>query len=124
MPLSATNAVRICTGAIAVGIAAAGWFYTFYSQATVRLAGMERDALNRRRSRLRRLGGCAMMGLGVCFFAGFNAVDVEEHPSVFEAIWIFVCLLLLLLLVLAIIDLRLTIRLRAQLQAKIPDRRD
>jgi 4-hydroxybenzoate polyprenyltransferase len=120
MQMSPALAVRICTGAIGVGIAASGWFYAFYSQAANGLADVERDSLNQRRVRLRRLGGCAMMALGVCFFAGFNAVDVEEHPGVFEAIWIAVCLLLVLLLVLAVIDLRLTIRLRRQALSKRP----
>lgn len=122
--MTPTTAVRVCTGALAVLIGAFGWFYTFYSQAVVRLASLERDALNRRRARLRRLGGCAMMALGICFYAGFNSVDVEVNPGIFEAIWIGVCLLLLLLLVLAVIDLRLTIRLRAQHQARLPTRRD
>jgi len=120
MQMSPMLAVRICTGALAVGIGATGWFYTFYSQAATGLAGIERNPLNQRRVRLRRLGGCAMMALGACFFAGFNAVDVDGHPGVFEAIWIAVCVLLVLLLVLAGIDLRLTMRLRRQSISKRP----
>jgi peptidoglycan/LPS O-acetylase OafA/YrhL len=120
MQVSATLAVRICTGALAVLIAASGWFYTFYSRSAGGLAGVEQDALNRRRVRLRRFGGCAMMALGICFFAGFNAVDVEEHPGVFEAVWVAVCILLVLLLVLAALDLRLTMRLRRQTLSKRP----
>ena len=98
MPIKAFTAVRICTGLIALGIVAVGWFYAFRSQAAVGLANIELDAINHRRVRLRRFGGCAMMALGACFFAGFNAVDVAQHPGMFEAIWTAVCLLLFLLL--------------------------
>jgi hypothetical protein len=115
-----TLPLRICTGALAVLIAAFGWFYAFSSRSATGLAGIERNALNQRRVRLRRFGGCAMMALGVSFFAGFNTVDVDEHPGIFEAIWIAVCMLLVLLLVLAAIDLRLTMRLRRQSLSKRP----
>jgi hypothetical protein len=118
---NAFNAVRICTGAIGLGIAVAGWFYTFQSQAAVVLADVEREALNRRRVRLRRFGGCAMMGLGICFVAGFNAVDVKRHPGTFEGIWVAVCLLLFLLLYLAIVDLRLTLRLNRRPRGNRPN---
>jgi peptidoglycan/LPS O-acetylase OafA/YrhL len=118
MPGNALMAVRICTGAIGLSIVGSGWFYTFHSRAAASLAGIEQDSLNRRRVRLRRFGGCAMMGLGTCFFAGFNAVDVDRHPGVFEGIWIAVCVLLLLLVMLAIADLRLTLRVNRQARLK------
>src|SRR4051794_41753592 len=35
----------------------AGWFYLFFSRAAHRLAGVEDDRLNRRRVRLRPIGG-------------------------------------------------------------------
>jgi peptidoglycan/LPS O-acetylase OafA/YrhL len=120
MPVNAFTAVRICTGAIGVLITVAGWFYAVHSRSAVALADLESDALNRRRVRLRRFGGCTMMALGACFFAGFNAVDVAQHPGMFEAIWIAVCLLLFLLLILAVVDLRLTNRLKRRLQANRP----
>ena len=111
MQSPATIAVRVTTAFLGLLIALCGAFYLFYSKAAIQLADVERQAINRQRIRLRRFGGGAMMGLGAAFIAGFNAVRVEEHPTIFLAIWIGVCVLLALILVLAILDLRLTLRL-------------
>jgi drug/metabolite transporter (DMT)-like permease len=121
MPARAETAVHICTGAIAVGIVATGWFYTFRSRAAAGLADIERDAINHRRVRLRRLGGWAMMALGIGFFAGFNAVTPKRNPGMYDGIWIAVCLLLILLLILTIVDLRLTMKLRRPPVNRPPD---
>jgi hypothetical protein len=82
--------------AFALVVAAAGWYYMFYSQAASRLAGVEGEAVNRRRVRLRRVNGLMMFLLGVFFFAGFFAVDLDR-PTV---------------ALLAAIDVRLTLKLK------------
>jgi hypothetical protein len=108
---AATIAVRITTAFLGLLITLCGAFYVFYSKAAARLADVEQEVINRKRVRLRRFGGGAMMALGASLVAGFNAVRVDVHPDVFAAIWIGVCILLALLLFLAIFDLRLTLRL-------------
>jgi hypothetical protein len=120
MTISAGTAVHICTGAIALGIVASGWFYAFRSRAAASLADIERDAINHRRVRLRRFGGWAMMALGLGFFAGFNTVAPERNPRIYDGIWIAVCLLLILLLILTIVDLRWTMKLRRQSPGNLP----
>ena len=55
----------------------AGWFYLFFSKAAHGLAGIEEDRLNRRRVRLRRVGGAVMLLLAVGFYLGFYAADSE-----------------------------------------------
>lgn len=103
---------------LALLIAVAGWHYLFYSRSAVSLASMEMPSANRRRIRLRRGGGCAMMALAVCFFAGFFTVDFHEQPHAFVAIWLAVFVLLAVILILALIDLRLTVKLRHDRQVR------
>src|SRR5688572_31967441 len=67
----------------ALTVAAAGWYYMFYSQAASRLAGVESETVNRRRVRLRRLNGLMMFLLGIFFFAGFFAVDLDRPTVAF-----------------------------------------
>ena len=92
-------------------VAAAGWFYMFYSRAAHNLHGVENEALNLRRIRLRRVGGFVMFCLAIAFFVGF-------HPYVWNAgaaalaIWMLVMVLLLAVVVLGLVDLRLTWQLR------------
>ncbi len=93
-------------------IAVAGWHYLFYSRSAPGLASLELPSSNRRRIRLRRAGGCAMMALAVCFFAGFFTVDFGQQPHAFVAIWLTVFVLLAVILVLGLIDMRLTMKLR------------
>src|SRR5215213_4694385 len=88
-------------------VAAAGWFYMFYSRAAHNLAGVEADALNLRRIRLRRVGGFMMFLLAVTFFIGFQPY-VESSRGAFLGVWILVMFLLLAIVVLGLIDLRLT----------------
>jgi hypothetical protein len=93
-------------------IAAAGWYYMFYSRAAVSLHGIEDEHLNKRRQRLRQLGGFMMILLAVGLFAGFHTVDPNSSAQAFLLIWFGVFLLLFAVLLLAMADLRLTWRLR------------
>jgi hypothetical protein len=100
------------SGLLALSVAATGWYYLFHSRAALGLAGVEGDAINLLRARLRRVGGFFLLVLGVLFFAGFFAVD-QEHPTpAYLAVWLGVFLVVLIILVLAMVDLRLTLRLR------------
>ena len=92
-------------------VAAAGWFYMFYSRAAHNLQGVENEALNLRRIRLRRVGGFVMFCLAVAFFIGFQPY-VWNSGAVALGIWMLVMLLLLAIVVLGLVDLRLTWQLR------------
>ena len=93
-------------------IAAAGWYYMFYSRAAVNLHGIEDESLNRRRQRLRQVGGFVMILLAIGLFAGFHTVDPTASAKTFLLVWLCVFLLLCAVLMLAMLDLRLTWRLR------------
>lgn len=88
--------------------AAMGWYYMFYSRAAKKLEAIEAQHINLWRIRLRRIGGGAMMLLGVLFFAGFQNLA----PIPFIVVWIGVMLALLLIVALALFDIRLTWALR------------
>ena len=100
-------------GAMALLIAVAGWFYLFYSMAARRLGGVESDRLNRRRIRLRRVGGALMLALAFCFYAGCK-VDEVRLPWPWLLLWTAVVFLLLVIIALALADLWLTHGLRRQ----------
>jgi UDP-N-acetylmuramyl pentapeptide phosphotransferase/UDP-N-acetylglucosamine-1-phosphate transferase len=92
-------------------VAAAGWFYMFYSRAAHELTGLEHDARNLRRIRLRRVGGFMMFLLAVTFFVGFQPYVWQSDVAAL-AVWMLVMFLLLAIVVLGLIDLRLTWQLR------------
>lgn len=96
-------------GIFSLLVAAAGWYYLFYSRAAQRLSGIENQDINQRRVRLRRIGGAVMMLLAVSVFAGVFTV---QSPRSFVAVWLMVLALLGAIVVLALMDLRLTIKLR------------
>jgi UDP-N-acetylmuramyl pentapeptide phosphotransferase/UDP-N-acetylglucosamine-1-phosphate transferase len=100
----------VCSFSLLVAIS--GWFYLFYSKAAENLAGIEQHRINRRRIRLRRLGGSAMFLLAIAFFAGVRSVDHENSPHAFIAIWFAVILLLAIIVLLGLLDLRLTWKLK------------
>ena len=104
--------MQLVTGLFSLLIAAAGWYYMFYSRAAVNLSGIERHDINRKRHRLRQIGGGVMLLLAVGMYAGFNTVDPQNHPSPFVMVWMTVFVLLLITVILAMIDLRLTWKLR------------
>jgi hypothetical protein len=99
-------------------VAAAGWYYMFYSRAAANLNGIEDEALNRRRHRLRRAGGFVMFLLAIALFAGFHSVDSATSAQGFVLVWLTVFLLLLTVLLLAMMDLRLTWMLRRRRQRR------
>lgn len=102
----------ILPGIFSLLVAAAGWYYLFYSRAALRLGGIESADINARRVRLRRIGGGLMVLLGAAFFIGFYSVDWEMPTSAFMAAWLAVLVLLGAIVVLALIDMRLTLKMR------------
>jgi UDP-N-acetylmuramyl pentapeptide phosphotransferase/UDP-N-acetylglucosamine-1-phosphate transferase len=100
-------------GIFALVVAAAGWFYLFYSRAAQKLSGVEEDRLNRRRIRLRRVGGTVMILLGLFLYILLYA---DVSAPVFMLTLLLVILLLIAIMVLGMIDLRLTWKLRRQRQ--------
>jgi hypothetical protein len=104
--------MRYLYGLLALTIAAAGWYYMFYSRAATELGEVEDAGVNLRRVRLRRVGGFFMLLLGIAIFAGFFTVDWDRPTVAFLAVWLGVCFIVLAILVLGIVDLRLTWRLR------------
>ena len=107
-----TYSIDMIQTVFALTVAAAGWYYMFYSQAASRLAGVEGESVNRRRVRLRRVNGLMMFLLWVFFFAGFFAVDLDRPTIAFFVVWLVAMFLLLAIVVLAAIDVRLTLRLK------------
>ncbi len=92
-------------------VAAAGWFYMFYSRAAQNLAEVENAPLNRRRVRMRRVGGFMMFVLAVAFFVGFQPY-VWHSELIALGVWSLVMLLLLAIVILGLVDLRITWQLR------------
>jgi len=105
-------------------IAAAGWYYMFYSRAASRLSGMEDANINAMRVWLRKVNGLLMFLLAVCFFAGFFAVDLDHPTRMTAIVWLAVCGLVLALMALGLVDLRLTWRLRIADKAVRPSEPD
>src|SRR5260221_7699665 len=87
-------------------VAAAGWYYMFYSRGAASLSGLEDQGLNDRRRRLRRIGGFVMFLLAAAFFAGFHTVDANDSAAAFLIVWMGVFLLLFTIVLLALLDLR------------------
>lgn len=101
---------------LALLVAAAGWHYAFYSRAASQLAGVESDAANRLRVRLRRVNGCLMIVLGALFFLGSAALDQQWRPRTTGLILLGMLLVLSTVSAMALVDLSLTRRLRQQLR--------
>jgi hypothetical protein len=95
-------------GILALLIGIAGWYYTFYSQAAVRLGQIESPTANYRRQFLRRCNGVVMLLLAALLYAGF----FTDNPQGFVLAWLGVCLLLPVVVVLGLADLWLTAKLR------------
>jgi len=102
----------ILAGIFAVLVFLAGWFYLFQSRGGQSLGGVEQQDINRRRIRLRRIGGGAMIALAICFAAGVFVVDTTEPTLAFLWVWSAAMALLVLIIALALMDLRLTWQLR------------
>ena len=101
--------VAVVIFAVAVGLA--GAYYLFFSRSAKLLSGIEGDATNDRRHRLRRANGAALLVLAPLLLAGF-ALNEHRHPWLFIFDWVAVVLLLAVVMALASIDVRLTARFR------------
>lgn len=100
-------------GIFSLLVAAAGWFYLFYSNAAAKLVGVEGARTNALRVRLRRVGGTAMILLGAAFYVACDAILREQvRLRLFLGMMLAVLALMAVTLVLGIIDLRLTRQLR------------
>jgi uncharacterized protein YjeT (DUF2065 family) len=102
---------RVLPAMFSLLVAAAGWFYMFYSRAAHQLAGIESAAANQKRVRLRRIGGCSMILLAVVFYIGCDALN-RHDLQLFSGMMLAVLGLLALTLFLALLDIRLTRDLR------------
>jgi hypothetical protein len=92
-------------------VAAAGWYYIFYSSAATRLAPIEHTGINRMRIFLRRAGGVVMILLATTFYAGIVAVERQNGPAAAGFLFAVACLMIVVIS-LALVDLRLTRGLR------------
>lgn len=99
-------------GIFALLVAAAGWYYMFYSQAASKLHGVEDPAQNRLRVRLRRIGGLVIMLLAVSFYAMFVMLRRERFAAA-GMLMVLVMALMLGVVVLGLLDLRLTRKMRS-----------
>lgn len=113
----------ILAGIFSLLVAAAGWYYMFYSRAAHHLSALEGPAANRRRVMLRRLNGFTMCALAVVMYVGVAALarqDEQGRPQpdvkLFAAMMGALLLLIVALLVLGLMDLRLTHQLRRRFQ--------
>jgi len=104
--------MALLSGIFAFLIAAAGWYYLFYSKAAHHLAGFEEAALNIKRIRLRRTGGAVLILLAMVLYIGLAVVDWDRPTLWFLVTWSGVMVLLGFITLLALIDLRLTQKLR------------
>jgi Kef-type K+ transport system membrane component KefB len=106
-----TEMINYLPAIFALMVAAAGWFYIFYSRAAVRLQSIESAKTNRLRVRLRQIGGSAMILLAAAFYAGTVAIDHNKVEQA-SACFFVVVALMATVIILALIDLRLTNQLR------------
>ena len=98
-------------GIFALLVAAAGWYYLFYSQAAFKLQGVEHQARTRRRIRLRRVGGLVIMLLAASFYAMFVMLRRERFATAGVLVLV-VMFLMGAVMVLGLVDLRLTRKMR------------
>ena len=104
-------------GIFAVVVAAAGWYYLFYSQAAIKLQGVEQSAQNRLRVRLRRVGGLVILLLAASFYAMFVMLRRERFAAA-GALLLLVMVLMGGIMVLGLIDLRFTHRMRGGFRSR------
>lgn len=111
---------HLLAGIFALVVAAAGWFYLFYSKAAQNLQGIEEQATNLRRIRLRRIGGFCMILLAMAMYVGVVAFDWDKPTVWFGLVWVAVMALVFIITLLALIDLRLTRQLRDRRKREHP----
>ena len=103
--------------------AGAGWYYLLHAGSAARLGGLEREADNRLRIRLRRWGGAGLVLIGVAFYVAFRIADNQTAAHQGNPLWVALCLcaiiiLLPIVLFLAWVDLRLTRKMRDAVREK------
>ncbi len=101
------TATRWIVGIFSLLVAAAGWYYMFYSRAAQKLAVVENAAINRRRVTLRRVGGTCMIAMAACFYISCEAL-IGRETRLFVGTFFAVLVLMAAILFLGLIDLRLT----------------
>ena len=101
-------------GIFSLLIAAAGWYYLFYSTSATVLRSIEGTRRNRRRVLFRRTGGAAMLLLAIAFYAGFETFDPKTSPKMFIAAWSAVAVLLFFVLILGVADLQMTLKIKKE----------
>ena len=94
--------LRAFCAIFSLAVAAAGWYYMFYSRAASRLSGIEDAHVNSMRIWLRKINGLLMFLLAISFFAGFFAVDLDHPTRMTAFVWLAVCGLVLALLALGL----------------------
>ncbi|CAN5626250.1 hypothetical protein BH09PLA1_BH09PLA1_14980 [soil metagenome] len=111
--------MQILAGILCLLVAAAGWYYMFYSRAAQNLSGIEDQEANRRRVFLRRVSGGMMCALAVVLYIGIAALGRTDslgnaRPDVKLFAWMMLAVLALMavILVFGLMDLRLTQALR------------
>ncbi len=98
-------------------VAAAGWYYLFYSKAAHKLAGVEEERHNRLRVRLRRVGGAVILCLAGTFYAMFVMLNRARFAAA-GTLLLVVMFLMGAVIVLGLADLRLTHRMRRERQER------
>lgn len=98
-------------GLFSIIVAAAGWYYIFYSRAASNLASVEATQTNQLRVRLRRVGGGAMILLAISFYVGVVEIDRHRAPLAIVCMGL-VLLFMVVIVALGLFDLRLTRRIR------------
>jgi hypothetical protein len=103
---------RLSVTALCLMIAAAGWYYLFYSRAAHRLGAIEAADANRWRVLLRRCNGLLMMALAALVYIAAASQIPEKSPSLAEGLLLGIVILLGVCVLLAWIDIRMTMNLR------------
>jgi hypothetical protein len=119
MPLASDHHLTITS--ICLMIAAAGWYYLFYSRAAQRLSAIEAPAANRWRVLLRRINGLLMLALaGLVYIAAASQIP-DKSPAVAGGLLLGIVMLLGLCVLLAWVDVRMTVNLRNRRRDKKDD---
>jgi hypothetical protein len=115
--------MQLLAGILSLLIAAAGWYYMFYSRAAQNLSAIEAREANRKRVTLRRINGFTMVVLAIVLYIGVAALARTDasgnslpNVKLFLGMMVVLLVLIVILLVLGLMDLRLTHDLRKRFQ--------
>jgi len=107
--------------ALCLMIAAAGWYYLFYSRAAHRLSAIEAAGANRWRVLLRRINGLLMLALAAVVYIAAASQIPEKSPAIAGGLLLGIVALLGLCVLLAWVDVRMTMNLRNRRRDKKDD---